>query len=61
MDTCLALGGTLLRGHKRLQRGGIALDRCSALKLVCRKVQHEHWPCLGQCFGQLACGDSTLA
>ena len=37
------------------------LDGCAALKLMCCEVQHEHWPCLGQCFGQLASRDSTLA
>ena len=42
----------------QLQRGGMALDGCSALRLMCCEVQHGHWPCLGQCFGQLACRDS---
>ena len=43
------------------QAGKAALDGCAALKLMCCEVQHEHWPCLGQCFGQLASRDSTLA
>jgi hypothetical protein len=42
----------------QLQRSGMALDGCSALRLMCCEVQHGHWPCLGQCFGQLACRDS---
>ena len=54
------LGSTLLRWHDGLQRGGITLDGCSALKLRCCEVQHKHWPCLGQCFGQLASRDLTL-
>ena len=27
------------------------------MKLMCCEVQHKHWPCLGRCSGQLACGD----
>ena len=56
---CLGQCGVLQ--HERLKRGGIALDGRSALKSMCCEVQHEHWPCLGQCFGQLASRDSTLA
>ena len=43
---------------QQLQRGGMALDGYSAWRLMCCEVQHGHWPCLGQCFGQLACRDS---
>ena len=32
MDTCLALGSTLLRCHDGLRRSGIAMDGYAALK-----------------------------
>jgi hypothetical protein len=52
---CLALDNAVFHWHDELQLGGIAPDGCAALKLVCGEVQHEHWPCLEQSFGQLAC------
>ena len=61
MSTCLALGSTWLRWHVELRQGGIAPDGCAALKLVCCEAQHEPLSCLGQCFGQLACGDPPPA
>ena len=54
MNIGLALGCTLFRWHDELRRGGIAMDGCAALKLVCCEVQHEFWSCLRQCFGRLA-------
>ena len=61
MSTCLALGSTLLRWHDESRLGGIAPDRCAALKLVCCEAQHEPLLGLRRCFGQLACGDPPPA
>jgi len=37
---CLAFGNAVFRWHDGRQRGGIALDGCSALKLMCCGVRH---------------------
>ena len=61
MSTRLALGNAVFSGHDGLQRGGIALDECAASKWRCCETQYELLPCLGWCFGQLACGKPPLA